>query len=383
MLFHQSWQSLACITLAAACSASSAADRLILRNLDIIAGPTVTGLDEDGVLLDTALQSGRTRIPWDEIERGRIALDQPRFDALLADLGLPLYRVRQRLKIGDLPGAGEVAEKLYPRFRERRSQTAYLVVQAVLWSRLDSGQLEQSVEPALRCFELLRSQAATTDDLPGSRRPKFDMNTGLCGELPPIWLDPQAAHEALPEVEATVRAMSQPRPISAYLYYATLAVAAGQTSEADRVLPSLQAAGGQLTQTRHASEGIAPALVDLVKAQEELAGGDSGLACERLRRSRVSLPPACQPAASLLLGRLDVKSDNDDRIRDGLLELLSLPAAHGDELRELSAAALYESAQALDKLKEDSGAAAVRGELFGRFRGTRFASQTSRVSPAP
>jgi hypothetical protein len=95
------------------------ADRLILRNLDIISDRTVTALDEDGVELDKPRPSGESRLTWDQIERGKVALDQPRFDALLAELGPPLYRTGQRLKIGDYEAAGEPAEALYPRFAQR------------------------------------------------------------------------------------------------------------------------------------------------------------------------------------------------------------------------------------------------------------------------
>src|SRR4051794_28875506 len=87
----------ACLLAATADSA----DRLILRNLDIITDRTVTALDEDGLILDAARANGSNRITWDEVERGKVAFDPTRFDALLAELGPPLYRIRQRLKIGD------------------------------------------------------------------------------------------------------------------------------------------------------------------------------------------------------------------------------------------------------------------------------------------
>src|SRR5690349_12003618 len=95
------------------------ADRLILRNLDIILDRTVTALDEDGLVLDAPRAGGGNRITWDEIERGKVALDQARFDALLSELGPPLYRIRQRLKIGDYVAASEPAELLYEKFSRR------------------------------------------------------------------------------------------------------------------------------------------------------------------------------------------------------------------------------------------------------------------------
>src|SRR5437763_15026357 len=92
---------------------SRPADRLILRKLDIITDRTVTAFDEDGLLLDRPREGGNDRITWDEVERGKVALDQPRFDKLLADLGTPLFRIRQRLKVGDYKAAGEPTEQLY------------------------------------------------------------------------------------------------------------------------------------------------------------------------------------------------------------------------------------------------------------------------------
>jgi len=51
---------------------------------------------------------------------------------------------------------------------------------------------------------------------------------------------------------------------------------------------------------------------------------------------------------------------------------LTLPAIYGDEQVELAAAGLYYAASALDKLKDMSGAAAVRRELASQYAGTHF-----------
>lgn len=367
MWFHSFSVPLVGLLLLGAAHEALAADRLILRNLDLVRGRTVAAFDEDGVVLDAALADGSSRLTWDQIERGKVALDQARFNGLLAELGLPLFRVRQRLKIGDVRGAGEVAESLYGRFAERKGSSAFLICQAVLWSRLGSGRSEEAVEPALRCVELLRSKAASVAELPGVRRPKFDLETGLAAELPPVWLDGAAAKSVLPKVEQAIRGMAQPRPVGAYLYYATLAVAAGETAEAERVLPLV------------ATHSNAAALGDLVRAQQEMISGRGGAAVERLRSSRGGLPIACQSAASFVLGRADLQTADADRQRDGLLELLTIAAGRSDEQRELTAAALYHAAGGLDKLKDVAGAAAVRAELAGRFVDTKFGVESGGV----
>jgi hypothetical protein len=344
--------------------AANAADRLILRNLDILSDRTVVSFDEDGLVLDGSPPGGESRVTWDEVERGRVALDQPRFDRLLAELGEPLFRLRQRLKIGDYESLAEPAEATYPRFAQRKSQTAYLVCQATMWSRLAAGQREAAVEPYVRCFELLRSRAAASSKLPGARRLQADPVTGMSPELVPVWFDGEAAKAALPGVQVAVRSMAAPRPEGMYVYYASLAIAAGEASEAERVLRSLTSRDGELLAWR-----------GLLAAQQELAASSPGPALEQLRSASGSLPASCRPAALYWLGLADSQSSDPGTCKDGILRLLALPAEYGEAQPELAAAGLYHAAAALAKLKDDRGAEAVRGELAGRYGGTWHAQK--------
>jgi hypothetical protein len=61
-------------------------------------------------------------------------------------------------------------------------------------------------------------------------------------------------------------------------------------------------------------------------------------------------------------------------VRDGLLDLLTLPAEYATRDRELAAAGLYQAAVALDKLKDGQGAAALRQELARQYGGTYHAN---------
>ncbi len=341
-------------------ASANSSDRLILRNLDIITDRTVTALDEDGLTLDASRTGGSNHITWDEVERGKVALDQARFNALLADLGPPLYRIRQRLKIGDYLAASEPAEQLYERFAVRKSQTAYLVCQAAMWSRVASGRREAAVEPYLRCYEMLRFRAASGGSLPGSRRLKADPATAISPELAPVWFEAAAAKAALQPVQQVIRDLAQPRPVGAYVYYATLALAAGETAEVERILPLIQGAND------------ADAWQALIRAQREATSDSHGPSVEQLRLQRDALPPLCRPTALLVLGLADVQSMNEKICRDGLLSLLELPAIYGTEQPELAAAGLYHAAMTLDKLKDAKGAAAVRRELATRYSGTHF-----------
>jgi hypothetical protein len=79
-------------------------------------------------------------------------------------------------------------------------------------------------------------------------------------------------------------------------------------------------------------------------------------------------------AGLYVVGQALLRSPDEDRQREGILALLSLPAAYGSEQPELAAAALYDVAQALVKLKDATGAAAVRRELAHHYAGTRYAA---------
>ena len=162
-------------------------------------------------------------------------------------------------------------------------------------------------------------------------------------------------------MQQAIRSLAQPRPDGVYIYYATLAVAAGETAEAERVLALLNRPQEPLATWR-----------DIVLAQQELAGDSPGAAIERLRSRGDALPELCRPVAVLLIGLADVRSSDGNVCREGLLNLLTLPAAYGKEQPELAAAGLYHAAAWLDKLKDAAGAAAVRRELASRYAGTYF-----------
>src|SRR5262245_20671784 len=104
------------LVLLPTCGSALAADRIILRNLDIISDRTIKSFDVDGVVLDN-----ETTLGWDEIEKATLGEKQAEFDALLSDVGGDLYRLRQRLNVGDYAGLATHAEALWPRYQERRS----------------------------------------------------------------------------------------------------------------------------------------------------------------------------------------------------------------------------------------------------------------------
>lgn len=343
-------------------SRAAAVDRIVLRNVEIVTG-TVQGFDEDGIRL-----ADGNRLTWDEIEQGKVGQNQAEFDKLLKEVGADLYRVNQRLSVGDYQGALPHAEKLYPRYQGRKSVSAYAVIQAVMWGRLAAGRREESLEPYLRCFELLRIADGKVP-LPGDRRLKFDPNTALSAELPPIWFNTEAAKKALPQVTAAIKAMKSPPP-GVRIYFASLSSASGDP------------AGGRFIQELKTDDKAVNQLRTILLAAQEVRQGRSDVGVQRLQASLGQMVPANRPLAWYTLGTAQLLSQEEETRWEGVVYLLKVPAVYGKENPELAAAALFACIDGLAGLGDPKGSTAVRNELLSRYSQTLHAARLKEPAAA-
>jgi hypothetical protein len=339
---------------------AEAADRIILRSLKIITNRTVSSFDVDGVQLDDGSTLG-----WDAIERATISPDrQAEFDQLLADLGNPLYRIRQRLSVGDYEGLLSHAEAVAPRFDGRSGATAYMVQQALMWAHLAHGEREAALAPYLRCYEYLRHHPDGARDLPGERRLEFDSRTGLSSELPPVWFDAAAARATMPTVYETIRSMQRPLPGGVYIYYASLALAAGDEASATPILAAVR------TEDRRLGE-----LHEVLTAQRELMAGQTQEAVQRLDQCLAGCRDENRPLVLYWTGYAKTHVENVQVQQQGLLDLLRVPALFGQDQPELAGAALYRAHQILAQMNEPRGSVSLRKELLERYGQTYFAAR--------
>ena len=357
-VLRRAWTALAAAALILVGHGPCWADRIILRNLEVLADKRVAEFNEDGIRL-----SDGTRIQWDQVERAQVDPgQQAAFDRMLKELGTQLYRLRQRLTVGDYRGLLEHAEALYPRYVGRDSETAYLVFQSLMWARLASGQREAAVEPYVRAFDYLQRRPPADAKLPGQRRLSFDRQTGMTRELIPIWFDAEAARLALPAVLKAVSEMAEPRPEGMRIYYGTLALAAGDWDTARRVLAGVQ--------------GEQPKLAELLRiavAQGEVLAGQRGAALQSLDEGFEKLDPENQPLALYWLGRSKLASSDASARREGMLQLLQLPALYGETYPDLAAAGLYHTMMAYAQEQDVSAQSALRRELLNHYKQTYHA----------
>ena len=340
-----------------------AVDRVVLRNLDIVSGKAVTSFDEDGVIID----QGRP-ITWDQIERGILAEKQADFDKMLKEIGEPLYRIRQRLQVEDYASCLSHAEKIYPRFSERRSPSAYMVAQSLMWARIATGQREKALIPYFRCYEMLRQIDTSKVPIPGDRRLQFDKNTALTPELLPIWFHPQAAKAALPQVTTSLRTLSKPLPTGARIYYATLSLAAGDRERAQTLLNGLTSDKPEIKQLR-----------ELLLTQMDVTPSTQPNAVVRFKNLLPQLDASNRVLGMYWLGVAQTMGSISEEQQDGILQLLRIPAMYADTYPDMAAAALHTAMTTLEKNQDTPSSKALRKELLSRFGNTYHAVQVKQT----
>ena len=342
------------------------ADRIVLRNLKILSDKTVTAFDEDGVHLD-----GKQVLGWHEIEKAKVASDkQAAFDKMLAELGGHLYRIRQRLTVGDYEGLLPHAEAIHQRYAGRTSDTAYTVLQSLMWGRLADGRREAALTPYLQCYDILRRRGKSEIRLPGERRLVFDAKTALTPDITPVWFDANAAKAEMPKVYQMSRAMKV-RPEGAFVYYASLAATAGDDQTAEKVIRAVRSTEPPLSELR-----------DIIDAQREiLTNNHTSFAARHLSDKINELSKANQPLGFYWVGRHKLASSEMETQQRGLLDLLRIPVVYGDREPELAGAALVLAMRTLAEMKDVRGSVALRGVLLANYGSTSAAKQLSRKAP--
>ncbi|MBA2113427.1 hypothetical protein [Bremerella alba] len=338
------------------------ADRLILRDLRLLSNITVIGFDEEGVKV-----TDNNLIPWHEIELGTISPDkQADFDRLRKELGDPLFRIHQRLKVGDYAGAREPAEAIFDRYKNRDSKVAYMVCQATMWGRLAQGEREAALEPYFCCLRIMKKSARTSEvtQLPGSRSLDYDKQTGLTSDMLPIFFDRDKAAQALPLASTAATSIGSSAPDGVLVYMASLAIAAEDFVQAESWQKRIRSGNPTLKQWPI-----------ILTAQARIQTGD-------LIGARADLEPLIhsfetwnQPVAWYLLGISGARSSEFLRIENGVLDLLHIPALYGNDYPELAAAALSETYSAFNRVQQPEQAQDIRRQLLLFYGGTIHAQQ--------
>lgn len=345
------WTTIALVLLVVMVAPRACGDEIVQRPRTPLKDAQVLDFDVDGVRLRVG-KDERT-LTWDEVEWGKVDRDPERFDRALRELGPPLLEIDRALRKGDHRAALVPAESLFPRYVDRRSKSAHLVAQALMWGLLAEGRRERAVAPFLVVVECQRA-APQRLVVPGPRRLNLEPGVGVAADFPPIFLDKEAAQQVLPEVRRVVGKVAAPVPPGTSLQVAALLLAAGEIEAARSELAKLEGAPREALDIGRALEG-----------RRRTLAGRPEIAVPEFQRLLAEGTEPARLLARFGLGEARVALADPDTRRDGVIDLLHVPALHERGQPELARAALALAVQTLDELG-DKEADVLRRDLQAR-----------------
>jgi hypothetical protein len=304
-----------------------------------------------------AASGGPTLVGWDRVRAvdGELGLASEAY----MPIARAAWRGRIRVQRDDLVSAEPILERLVVRYRGRVGPTAAVVSEGLLRCRLRRGALTSSVTAWL---SLLAATEGDTAPVIEGLGPVVDARTGLVPGLPPVWRWSSAVAEfaqqgpVLPGSSGHVAALGE--------LYTEGARAAGGSVVSGEVLERASA--------RRDHEGVRLAWAVVASGAE-----DDGVVREAVGELREILVEAELDASRawvvawcrLAIGRSMVRSSDPVEQRLGVVELLRVPAEIGDEAAFVAGLALADAADAVARLGNAAGAAALERELVSRYAG--------------
>lgn len=346
-------------------------------------------LSAGGVLLKTSVDDPGRLVSWDRV-RAVEGLPTP---PELASFSEGLMRARTRLERGDVWLADRAIEPLYQRALESPEErlsgpSGLLLAECALRSALEREAAASATVAWLRWSVIDRQRARPGPEGRGVQwvggtvalPPVLDAATGLCPQLPPLFARYGATNigtlRVLTRSPHLARLSGEGSPVRglASAYWLAARIAAGEIGEGEAV--SLPAPSGDAEQL----------VVDMAAAQtapgELMRAARSRLQrrLEQLGRDAETREAADDPDGAAdrtwqrawlhaAVGRSLLAEDQRSLRRQGMVELLYVPALDAQTQPGLAAAALLDVLEELRRDGEPSDAAAVAiiAELRSRF----------------
>ena len=306
--------------------------------------------------------SGRAPIPWDRVRDLTAAADPALAQAFNGRRGMAeaLWRARARIERLDYALAEPLLEPLLPDALGRNDATALVIVEGVLRCRLARGARAAAVIPWLEADRMRRAgvDRAAYLQLP----PVTDPRSGLCPQLPPLFVESPGVERLYADLLVYVPTDAPAMQRFTRLYTIAAGQALGVASDATTLALALDDvsagvagdAGTQLLADFVAAvHGVGPRRVDPTDAFDRW-----------IEPSEPMRHWATFARGHAWLRSADAEADAQ---RAGLVDLLTLPAAHAAQEPYLAGFALRDAADALERLGRDAPARSLRDELLRAF----------------
>lgn len=367
----------------AACAAGIAHAQVFVRGQEAPASGAVLSIDAAGVFVsEGGGEDGKGKatkiVSWDRVRevRGEQSGPAAAFTAMADDL----WRARTRIERGDYAAAEPLLEGVASTARAGKSAigpTGAVLEEGLLRCRLHRGAQASAVFPYLRWRAVQESAQVTgtrgawiggTFDAPSI----FDSKTQLCPGLPPVFLDDAAVMTMAASVEW--EGVSSGELGAWYRAAAVFETSGGRES----ALPADPSVVGQREDVRFVADVV---LARAGNAEQRAAARASLIS----RLAAPDLAPWAEAWCRVGIGRSLLLEQGVDDQRRGVLHLLHVPARLSRTSPYLASVALAESARAIMKMGDATGASMVKAELVDRYPRRSASSWTGlaeiRVNP--
>ena len=187
---------------------------IVLRDLSLIRDNAISDVDRNAITL-----SDGSKLAWDQVLKAELSGEpesrtaparQTEFDDYVKQIGLPLFRLKTRIKQGDWAGAGKIGGPMFDSVMADKSDfpdpsVEYLVCLATMKSRIGQGSATQNrasaVLPFLRASWIRSSVDQKTIAMVAADPSAEKREDGLSPELMPFWFDVDQIRSAKKQLE--------------------------------------------------------------------------------------------------------------------------------------------------------------------------------------
>ena len=373
-------------------------DSVVLRDLTVLRDTRVIDFNDDHVLL-----TGERRVGWDEILKASVTDGlRESFDAKLAQLGLPLFRLKVRLANEDWSGIGELAEPMYQRLKlqtlasKTSSRSDYLVCIATMESRIYRGDRAGAVLPFLQAVLMQRELRRISSTGMRFYLSSDEEETMLSERILPIWFDGSQVGASFESLANSFVPTSRSKQLGAIVYLASLAIEKQRLELAKELIALVGEGEGDFvawhvvlqSQLKIASGDFrgSDSLIKRSTAQGELPEGNAKLVASYLSFAEHFVEPESEALDKKFSGNDRASrawppdgSDKQRKKSNGqvletaneranvMLGLLKIPAINGSRFPALSAAAIFQATQIAQSLQWRKEQVILEQELSYRF----------------
>ncbi|MGD9688767.1 MAG: hypothetical protein AB7K52_02590 [Phycisphaerales bacterium] len=335
-----------------------------------------------GVEVRVAGENGTRVVGWDRVRR--VAGPRAAEAAPLAELAEQLWRGRARLERRDRRAAELLFDALYQQHPGLTGPSGAVLTEGALRTRLGRGAWATAV-PAWLEWLNIRYAAGERERsrwIGGTMAlaPVIDASRGLCPRLPPIvsthddpagtrLLADEGAWARVERADAAVRDLAALYRAAAMFECAPavdVPIPEISTTEDAVVMVAeiVRARVGVPEQRREARARLARRLATYALSSDDLWGDESaGSTASEAPGSTRYLEAWCRAG----IGRSLLREGTPAEVRQGVVEMLHVPARLADVTPELARLVLVDSADALAKIGEAEAAATLREEARRRF----------------